>query len=66
MYQLNVFKHNSAHKATVTASHPEILRDHLKASAARYGFDVVNHSAGGSGDLFRNGKLVGFWEVSEL
>ncbi|QGJ88365.1 hypothetical protein SEA_DREAMTEAM1_89 [Mycobacterium phage DreamTeam1] len=64
MFKLQVFKHDSPKTAEVTASHRQVVIDHLKASATRYGFDIVNHSEGDSGDIFRGGKLVGFWEVS--
>ncbi|QXO13367.1 hypothetical protein SEA_TROOPER_90 [Mycobacterium phage Trooper] len=66
MYKLTVYKANSTAKAEVSGSHTTVVIDHLKASAGRNGFEVPRHMHDGmpSGDVVRNGEVVGYWEVS--
>ncbi|QDP44669.1 hypothetical protein SEA_NOTHINGSPECIAL_85 [Mycobacterium phage NothingSpecial] len=66
MYKLTVYKANSSHKGEVSGSHTSVVIDHLKASAARHGFEAPRHMHDGmpSGDLIKDGNVVGYWEVS--
>ncbi|QTF81513.1 hypothetical protein SEA_TARSUSIV_89 [Mycobacterium phage TarsusIV] len=66
MFKLTVYKAHSDHKAQVSGSHTAVVIDHLKASAGRHGFEVPRHMHDGmpSGDVIRDGEVVGYWEVT--
>lgn len=64
MFKLTVSKVGSDKTGVVTSSHRQVVLDHLEASAGRNGFEVSFHIPEGStGDIKRDGQVVGEWKV---
>ena len=71
MFEITVFKLYSDKFAKSTASHRQVLVDHLQASALRNGYDVVwdapdTNEVSNSGALFKDGREVGAWKIEEV
>ncbi|AYD87118.1 hypothetical protein SEA_NICOLETERA_91 [Mycobacterium phage NicoleTera] len=64
MFTLTVHKIGSEKTGVVSASHRQVVLDHLEASTKRHGFEVTWNEPGVSGDVLRDGQIVGTWEVS--
>ncbi|AXC33450.1 hypothetical protein SEA_ORANGE_93 [Mycobacterium phage Orange] len=61
MFRLTVTQLKTGREGVVSATHKQVVIDHLEASARRNGLGVTNHGDGGS--VFKDGREVGVWKV---
>ena len=66
MFEITVFKLCSDKFAKSTASHRQVLVDHLEASATRNGFEVTWDEPASHGSLWRDGREVGTWKIESI
>lgn len=72
MFEITVTRWEDRKKTRATASHRQMLLDHLEASAARNGFTVYRDRAESYllgyevGDVLKGDKIVATWEIGEI
>lgn len=72
MFEITVTRLKDGQRAVAQASHAQALRDHLEASAARNGFEIVERVefsweyGAVVGDVLKNDKVVAIWEIGEI
>ncbi|AGK86120.1 hypothetical protein SEA_KERBEROS_93 [Mycobacterium phage Kerberos] len=62
MFTLTATRDRDGKNSKVSASHRQILIDHLEAAASRNG--LVIDQLGDGGHIYLRGEAVGTWEVS--
>ena len=65
MFKLTVYKYGTFKNATEEATRFLVLVDHLKASAARGGFEVTFDDPD-EGELFKDNVAVAGWHIEEV